>query len=231
VIPAKNEDLTINELISTLVRTLKYSFEIIVVVEDLNDSTVKAINSKFKNESFVKVFVNENITGAGGSIKTGVEKSNGKVVVITMADLSDDISDINVMTELVLSGNDIVVASRYALGGKSINAPFLKSMLSRYAGILLRIFTKVNTTDPTNAFKAYSKNFISRYPIESTSGFTIGLELIGKGLLENAQIAEIPTIWVERKSGKTNFKIMNWFFIYVYWFLRCIRNKYANNIS
>ena len=231
VIPAKNETLSINSVISNLVTTIEFDFEILVVVEDLNDPTIISISDEFKQNPKIKITINEHMSGVAGSIKTGIEKSTGSVIVITMADSSDNVSDINKMSKIVLSGYDIVVASRYAPGGGSVNAPLLKSLLSRYSGVLLRLLTKVQTTDPTNAFKAYSRNFVSRHSIESTSGFTIGLELIGKGILEGAHITEIPTIWTERNSGKSNFKIFKWFSSYVYWFLVCIKNRFIHVVG
>jgi dolichol-phosphate mannosyltransferase len=231
VIPAKNETLSINKVISNLETTIEFDFEILIVVEDLNDPTIISISDEFKQNPKINIIINEHMSGVAGSIKTGVEKSTGSVIVITMADSSDNVADINNMSKIILSGYDIVVASRYAPGGGSVNAPLLKSLLSRYAGVLLRLLTKVQTTDPTNAFKAYSRKFISRHSIESTSGFTIGLELIGKGVLEGALITEIPTIWTERNSGKSKFKIFKWFSSYVYWFLICIKNRYKHVVG
>jgi hypothetical protein len=90
--------------------------------------------------------------------------------------------------------------------------------LAKNASRALRLFAGVSTHDATNSFKAYSKNFISEVKIESRNGFEVGLELVSKAHRNKLLIAEIPTIWIDRFAGTSNFKIRKWLPHYLYWF-------------
>jgi hypothetical protein len=112
----------------------------------------------------------------------------------------------------------IAAASRYMAGGQQVGAPFLKSTLSRMAGLSLFYLKRVGTKDATNSFKGYNKQFIHQVGIESSDGFEIGLELVAKARRLKLPVAEIPTIWIERDQGVSNFKIMKWLPKYMKWY-------------
>ena len=74
-------------------------------------------------------------------------------------------------------------------------------------------------------FKAYSKEFLNKVAIESNNGFTLGLEMIVKGKLNNKKIKEIPTIWTDRTFGESKFNLKKFFPSYVYWVKRLFFRK------
>ena len=74
-------------------------------------------------------------------------------------------------------------------------------MISRLAGLSLHCFARVGTRDATNSFKAYSTDFVREVGIDSRDGFEIGLELIAKATRLRLPVAEIPTIWLERRPA------------------------------
>lgn len=96
--------------------------------------------------------------------------------------------------------------------------PVLKSSLSRLAGTTLHLFARVGTRDATNSFKAYNRGFVRRAGIESRHGFEIGLELAAKARRYRQPVAEIPTIWLERNEGLSNFKLRSWIPDYLRWY-------------
>jgi hypothetical protein len=91
-------------------------------------------------------------------------------------------------------------------------------VLSRYAGRSLFWFARVGTRDATNSFKAYRRDFVERVGIESEDGFEIGLELTAKARRLRLQVAEIPTIWLDRPAGVSNFKVAKWLPKYLRWY-------------
>ena len=54
--------------------------------------------------------------------------------------------------------------------------------------------------------------------IDSDSGFEIGIELVAKARRLRRPVAEIPTIWLERRSGTSNFKVPSWLPRYLKWY-------------
>jgi hypothetical protein len=136
-----------------------------------------------------------------------------------MADGCDDPTQIDELVRLVERGVVIAAASRYMRGGQQIGGPFVKSLLSRTAGLSLHLFARVGTRDATNSFKAYSTRFVRAVGIESDAGFEVGLELVAKARRYRQPVAEVPTTWLERLQGASKFKIARWLPRYLRWYL------------
>jgi hypothetical protein len=94
----------------------------------------------------------------------------------------------------------------------------VKSFLSRLAGQSLFWLARVGTRDATNSFKAYSTDFVREVGIDSDTGFEIGIELVAKARRLRRPVAEIPTIWLERAEGASNFKVVKWVPRYMRWY-------------
>ena len=135
-----------------------------------------------------------------------------------MADGCDDPRQIDELTRLVERGVVVAAASRYMPGGQQVGGPMLKRMLSRNAGRTLHWFARVGTRDATNSFKAYNREFVEKVGIESRDGFEIGLELTAKAHRMRLPVAEIPTIWLDRPAGTSNFKVARWLPKYMRWY-------------
>ena len=54
--------------------------------------------------------------------------------------------------------------------------------------------------------------------IQSRDGFEIGLELTAKARRLRRPVAEIPTIWLDRTAGESNFKLRKWIPKYLRWY-------------
>src|ERR687893_677542 len=114
------------------------------------------------------------------------------------------------IVRLVDRGVVVAAASRYMPGGQQVGGPRFKRMMSRWAGRSLHWFARVGTRDATNSFKAYDTEFVRQVGIESRTGFEIGLELTAKANRIRLPVAEIPTIWLDRHVGVSNFKLAAW---------------------
>lgn len=222
IIPALNEGVSILKVLERIDESIDFNFECIVVVDSENDSSISFVNKFEGNNGNFRIVVNHMTPGPSSAIKVGINNSKSNVVVVTMADGSDDPECISPMVKLIERGVSIACASRYMPGGQQIGAPLLKSTLSKLAGKSLKIFTNCNTLDATNSFKAYSREFLDEVKIESTNGFELGLEMIAKAIKNNFLIAEIPTIWIERNLRKSNFKLIKWIPSYLKWYFYAI---------
>ena len=82
----------------------------------------------------------------------------------------------------------------------------------------MHVFARVGTNDATNSFKAYSADFVRRVGVESDAGFEVGLELVAKARRYRQPVAELPTIWLDRTFGVSNFKLASWIPKYLRWY-------------
>lgn len=225
VIPAKNEGTDILPVLKRLQVSLDLNVEFLIVVDSENDTTVNYVREFDNGRDLFRVIINDQGRGPAYAIRTGINNASSEIIVVTMADGSDDPKCIGPLISLVERGVAIACASRYMPGGQQIGAPFLKSHLSKFAGKSLKIFTRVGTSDATNSFKAYSLDFIKKVEIESKSGFEMGIELVAKAIRYHDLVAEVPTIWIERDRRNSNFKMKSWIPKYLRWYFYALMPK------
>jgi glycosyltransferase involved in cell wall biosynthesis len=218
VIPVYNEGDAITGCLDRIFTGVTLPCEILVVYDDDNDTTVEPLRKYAEQDPRVVPMRNTYGRGPARAIRFGIDSVQAPVVVVTMADGSDDAEQIDELCKLVERGVVVAAASRYMSGGQQIGGPVLKSQLSRLAGLSLFWLARVGTRDATNSFKAYSVEFVRAVDIDSDTGFEIGIELVAKARRLRKPVAEIPTIWLERAHGASNFKVAKWIPRYLKWY-------------
>ena len=218
VIPAYNEDEQIVPVLDRIFESAHLSCEVLVVVDTRTDTTIPVVERYAQKEDRIRCLVNTYGRGPANAIRFGMDAARAPVAVVTMADGCDDARQIDELARLVERGVAVAAASRYMAGGQQVGGPVLKGTLSRAAGRSLRILAHVGTRDATNSFKAYSTEFVREVGIDSRDGFEIGIELTAKAKRLGLPVAEIPTIWLDRQAGVSNFKVAQWIPSYLRWY-------------
>lgn len=218
VVTVYNEGEMITDCLDRIIEAVQLPCEILVVYDSLDDSSRAPTEAYAAQQPQVKPTLNTYGRGPAYAIRYGIDHATAPVVVVTMADGCDDPGQIDTLTRLVERGVVVAAASRYMRGGQQVGGPWFKAFLSRRAGRSLHTFARVGTHDATNSFKAYSVDFIRRVGIESDAGFEVGLELVAKARRYRQPVAEIPTIWLDRNFGLSNFKMAKWLPKYFRWY-------------
>ena len=218
VVPAYNEGEHIIPVLDRIFESVRLLCEVLVVADSEDDSTVPVVTRYADKEPRLRCIINSYGRGPANAIRYGIAAAAAPVAVVTMADGCDDPRQIDDLARLVDRGVAVAVASRYMPGGQQVGGPVLKGTLSRLAGRSLRTFAHVGTRDATNSFKAYSTEFVRQVGIDSRDGFEIGIELTAKAKRLRLPVAEIPTIWLDRQAGVSNFKVARWVPSYVRWY-------------
>ena len=218
VIPVYNEGEAIYPCLGRIFEGVGLDCEVLVVYDDPSDTTVPYLDKYVTHDPRVVPALNAYGAGPARAIRYGIDNARAPITVVTMADGSDDVAQIDDLCRLVDRGVVVAAASRYTSGGQQIGGPVLKSLLSRLAGLSLFWLARVGTRDATNSFKAYSTEFVREVGIESDTGFEIGIELVAKARRLRRPVAEIPTIWLERAHGASNFKVVRWVPRYMRWY-------------
>ena len=218
VIPVYNEGLEIVACLDRIFEATQIEAEALVVFDSEDDETLPYLREYQEREPRLRPMLNTFGRGPAHAIHYGIVHASSPVAVVTMADGSDDPMQIDQLTRLVERGVVIAAASRYARTGQQVGGPAFKALLSKFAGISLYHLARVGTRDATNSFKAYSTDFVRAVGIESDKGFEIGIELVAKARRHRLPVAEIPTIWLDRAFGISNFKLWAWIPRYVKWY-------------
>ena len=218
VLPVYNEGEAVELVLRGLANAVKTPHELVVVYDFDEDTTVPVVRRLVSEIPGLRGLRNDIGRGVLNAMKAGIAGTSAPYVLISMADGSDDPTDVDRMVELARTGADVVAASRYMKGGHQIGGPPLKRLMSRVAGLTLHWFARVPTHDATSNFKLYSRRFLDAVRIESTAGFELALELTVKATLQRRRIAEIPTTWRDRTAGQSNFKLRQWLPHYLHWY-------------
>ena len=175
VVPVYNEADNIGPFCRKAKASLPGEFELLICYDFDEDNTLCALESLAENDKPAGIRLVKNDLGKGVryAIEAGMRAAEAPVVLVMMADLSDDFPKAGEMVSRAENGAAVVCASRYMPGGRQIGGPWLKGLLSRMAGVSLHRIAGVATHDPTNSYKAYRKDFLDRTPIESTAGFCL----------------------------------------------------------
>jgi hypothetical protein len=199
--------------------------ELIVVYDNDDDDTLPAL-ARLSPPFPARAVKNHFGRGALNAIKSGFREARCEATLVVMADLSDELSVVPRMYELIHQGYDVVCGSRYMEGGKQIGGPWLKGLLSRTAGLTLHWLAGLPTKDATNSFKMYRTAFLQKLQFESTGGFEIGMEAVVKAYAAGARIAEVPSTWADRVAGKSRFQLWRWLPSYLRWYFYAFRGRF-----
>jgi len=218
VVPVYNEGDTVVAVLDRLFEAITLPCEVLAVFDSPDDTTRPYLEKYAASEPRLLPTLNTYGRGPAHALRYGIEHAAADVVVVTMADGCDDALQIDQLARLVERGVVVAVASRYMQGGRQVANPSLKALLSRVAGVSLYWLARVGTHDATNSFKAYDRRFVVEVGIESDAGFELGLEMVAKARRRRRPVAEIPTIWLDRTAGLSNFKVREWVPRYLHWY-------------
>lgn len=213
IIPAYNEEKSIEEVISRLVQALTVEYEIVVVNDHSIDNTRGKVEDLKKSYKNIVLVDNEKSQGFANTLRTGFQAASGEVLVPVMADLCDDPATINEMYRKINEGYDIVCGSRYMSKGEKLGGPWVKTFLSSLAGKIIYILG-IPTHDVTNSFKMYKREVIEAIDSKARS-FEISMEIPLKAHLKGFKVTELPTVWHSRIAGESSFKVMRLIPVYL----------------
>jgi glycosyltransferase involved in cell wall biosynthesis len=228
VVPVYNEADNIGTFCRKARAELPPGFELLICYDFDADNTlpaVQALPADLKPD-LIRLVKNDLGPGVRYAIEAGMRAARAPVVVVMMADVSDDFPKVAEMVRRTEDGAAVVCASRYMRGGRQIGGPQFKKLLSRTAGLTLHWLAGLPTHDPTNSFKAYSKSFLDRTGIESKAGFCLGLELTVKAHLTRQRVEEVPATWIDRTAGQSRFKLWKWMPHYLRWYWLALRSAW-----
>src|SRR3954471_19868202 len=180
VAPVFNEADNVVTFLRGVEAHVREPHETLLVYDFPEDTTLPAVAAMDPPCPNVRLVHNTLGRGVLNALKAGFTASRGDVVIVMMADRSDEPKDVAVMAGLVRGGADVVAGSRYVRGGRQEGGPLLKRTLSRLAGVSLHYLAGLPIRDATNNFRAYSRRAVEQVPVEGTASFALALELTVK---------------------------------------------------
>jgi dolichol-phosphate mannosyltransferase len=230
VIPVYNEDETCELFVNLLLCTLKITFEVIIVYDTVNDSTVSVVNKLEQRYENVYGLLNEIGPGAKNAFLSGVKKSKYDTILLSTIDEMLVVAQIEQMFFKIKNENyDLVSGTRYSKGGIRYGGFWDARILSYLSNKFLNIIGQMPLADSTTGFKMFKKEILKKIILESRPiGWAFALELSVKAFKNEFKLTEIPVTAVDRIFGGTSSyknNSLKWISEYLKWFLYCFKNK------
>ncbi|MFP3171638.1 MAG: glycosyltransferase family 2 protein [Acidilobus sp.] len=204
VVPTYNERDNVAPLLERLTKVLDgVDYEVVFVDDNSPDGTAKVIEDAAKVNPRVRLLLRTNRKGLATAILDGIGASRGKYVVVMDADLQHPPE---VVAEMVRaaegSGADIVVASRYAKGGRTRGWSPLRRLISWGATVISRLLVPESrrTSDPMSGFFLIRRDRVSLEGASPT-GYKALLEILYRN--PQAKVVEVPYTFMPRERGKS----------------------------
>ncbi len=100
-------------------------------------------------------------------------------------------------------GADVAVGSRYVKGGKVMNWPMGRLMMSYFASVYVRIVLWMNVKDTTAGFKCYKRNVLDTINLDAIRfvGYAFQIEMKYTAHRLGFKIKEVPITFIDRVEG------------------------------
>ena len=161
------------------------------------------------------------------AIRAGIAATRAEVVIITMADLSDDLSVVPRMVELIRDrGYDIVCASRYMKGGRQIGGPRLKGLISRVAGVSLYWLAGLPTHDATERLPGLPPRRARIDPDREPGRVRLYAGDHRQGLRQRPEDHRGSLdLAATASAGQSRFKLLQWLPYYLRWYFYTLTRR------
>lgn len=215
VLPTYNESANIRPILSAIREAMKSSgvkYEVLFV-DDSSDNTPEIIRSEMLHDNKVRIAHREknDRTGLATAFLLGFDLARGEYVCCLDSDLQHPPETISDLMNEALSRKeaDIVVATRYALGG---SAAGLGSLLTAYGiyrrlvSIFMKYLTQIifintrKTSDPLGGFFLFRRSIVCGIDFEPR-GFKILVEILMRA--RYGEVREVPYIFLPRENDES----------------------------
>jgi dolichol-phosphate mannosyltransferase len=236
VIPTFNESESITALLARLDKARdslsdKYHIEILIVDDSSADKTAEIARSLNLKNLLVLSQVSK--SGLGQAYIAGFKQGligNYQYFVEMDADLSHQPEQLSDLLA-VASEKDLVIGTRWMSGGKVVNWPIGRRILSKFGTKYAAFVLNLPYKDLTSGYRVLSRQLLMKIDLDQiqTRGYGFQIEIALKAIQSGFKIKEVPITFVERENGRSKMGLAivweAWWMITKWGFIRVLNHR------
>jgi dolichol-phosphate mannosyltransferase len=206
IIPTYKERENIEKIILKVL-SLSGNYHVLIVDDGSPDGTADIVKILQKaHPDKVHLIERSGKLGLGTAYITGFKWSlqHGYQYIFEMdADFSHNPDDLLRLHEACVNGADVSIGSRYVSGGKVVNWPWDRVLISKGGALYTQLITWMPVKDPTAGFVCYKRKVLERIPLDEVKfiGYAFQIEMKYRSWKLGFKLAEVPITFIDRVEG------------------------------
>lgn len=206
IIPTYNEIDNVDIAISQ-VRENTPDVDVLIADDNSPDGTGHKADEIAAQDPQVSVLHRAGKQGLGAAYLDSFQwaKDQGYDVVVEMdADGSHRAEDLsNILTALVDA--DVALGSRWVKGGKVVNWPMHRKVLSRGGNIYTKIWLGMPISDATGGYRAFRMSALDAIGVHAVAsqGYCFQVDMAWRAVQAGLTVVEVPITFIERVRGES----------------------------
>jgi dolichyl-phosphate beta-glucosyltransferase len=206
VIPCYNEEQRLPRTLDHIVRFMEgrhVSYELILVDDGSADGTRMIMDSAADRYPAVRIEALPRNRGKGRALAVGVAAASGDEVLVTDADLSTPIEELDNLQAAIDSGAGVAIASRAVKGSRiELSQPVYRVVMGKVFNLIVQLVLLPGIWDTQCGFKLFRADVARQaFAALSTDGFGYDPEVLYLARKHGVKITEVPVVW--RNSAPT----------------------------
>jgi dolichyl-phosphate beta-glucosyltransferase len=206
VIPCFNEEQRLPrtiELIEQYLAQVGTSYELILVDDGSIDGTRQIMDTAAERNRCVRIEALPQNRGKGRALAEGVAAARGAEVLVTDADLSTPIQELDKLRAELSKGAGVAIASRAVKGSRvEVSQPVYRVLMGKAFNLLVQAVLLPGIWDTQCGFKLFRADVAHDvFAGLTTDGFGYDPEVLYRAKKRGVRIAEVPVVW--RNSAPT----------------------------
>ncbi|NHI82939.1 MAG: polyprenol monophosphomannose synthase [Candidatus Thorarchaeota archaeon] len=204
IIPTVNEAANVGRLIPLIFRYIGEDNTSVLVVDDNStDGTIDVVE-RLSEQYDVHLLERGHKLGISSAVQQGAVRANKGHVAVMDADFSHHPKYLPLLFEKLDEGYDVVIGSRYILGGGVKGWPAYRVVMSKGATAIAKALFRMPVKDPMSGFVAVRSSDILIESIKNPGSKFVLEVIIGNCSL---RYAEIPINFENRRRGESKMSI------------------------
>ncbi|WIM68826.1 polyprenol monophosphomannose synthase [Corynebacterium breve] len=207
IIPTYNEVENLPIIVGR-VREAQPDVDILIVDDNSPDGTGIKADELAASDDHIKVLHREGKGGLLGAYLAGFDwglEREYAVICQMDADGSHAPEQLHLLLEQIDDGADLVIGSRYVPGGKVVNWPRDRYLLSKLGNLYIALVLTGDVRDMTAGYRAIRREVLQTLDPKSLSkkGYIFQVEFAFRAIQQDFDVREVPITFTERELGES----------------------------